>query len=376
MIKINDNFKSLIPPLTESEYAELEASILAEGCREALITWNDWIVDGHHRYEICTKYNIPFHTQEKEFESEDAAKVWIISNQLARRNISDYLRFELKEKRKDILLERGREKKRVAGKEARDIQLGVLPIIGKTPEEPHDTRQIIADELGWSHSKFAMAELVAKHAPEELKEELRADKVSINEAYKQVRRELSRKEAIEKLNNIEEQQVKEISGVFDVIVIDPPWEVKKIERDVAPNQVEFDYPTMSLEELKCLQIPYADNCHVWLWTTHKYLPAAFELLKSWGLNYVCTFVWHKAGGFQPFDLPQYNCEFALYARRGTPIFTDLKDFKVCFEAPRGNHSEKPEQFYDMVRRVTGGRRLDMFNRRPIEGFETWGKEAA
>jgi len=367
MIKINENFRNLIPPLSESEYSELEKSLLTEGCREPIIIWKNMIVDGHHRYEICTKHDIPFRTQEIEFQNEDEAKVWILTNQLARRNLPEFTRIELALKRKEILLAKGKEKQKQTLKQYSDT---VLSNFDKT-EEPHNTRQIIADELEISTGKVAMAEQVLKQAPEKIKDKLRRGEISINKAYK----EIKRKEILEKLDNIEEQQTKEIEGVYDVIVIDPPWEMKKIERDVAPNQVEFDYPTMSLEELKLLYVPYADNCHVWLWTTQKYLPAAFQLLKSWGLNYVCTFVWHKAGGFQPFDLPQYNCEFALYARRGTPVFTELKDFKVCFEAPRGKHSEKPEQFYAMVRRVTSGRRLDMFNRRPIEGFDTWGKES-
>jgi N6-adenosine-specific RNA methylase IME4 len=188
-------------------------------------------------------------------------------------------------------------------------------------------------------------------------------------------RETKRAEVVSRLEDIKNREVKALSGEYDVIVIDPPWPMQKIERDVAPNQTGLDYPVMQEEELHAMKIPAAKDCHMWLWTTHKFLPMALRLLQSWDFKYVCTFVWHKPGGFQPYGLPQFNCEFAIYARRGTPEFIDTKAFPVCFSAPRGAHSEKPEMFYEIVRRVTAGRRADMFNRREIAGFERWGNEA-
>ena len=62
ILKIDPEFKDLIRPLRRKEYLQLEENILDEGCRDPIIVWNDYIIDGHNRYSICTKYSIPFNT--------------------------------------------------------------------------------------------------------------------------------------------------------------------------------------------------------------------------------------------------------------------------------------------------------------------------
>ena len=88
-IQISETFKNLMPSLTEEEYNNLEQSIVTEGCRDALVLWNGYLIDGHNRYEICKKQNIPFTTSEKFFDNEHDVINWIIDNQLSRRNITD-----------------------------------------------------------------------------------------------------------------------------------------------------------------------------------------------------------------------------------------------------------------------------------------------
>ena len=74
MLKIDQEFKSLIPPLTAEEYAQLEKNVIAEGCRDALVIWQGTIIDGHIRYEICQKHSISYEIVEKDFDGREKAK--------------------------------------------------------------------------------------------------------------------------------------------------------------------------------------------------------------------------------------------------------------------------------------------------------------
>lgn len=87
-LTIDKEFQSLLLPLTPDEYQQLKQNIIEDGCREPLVIWNNIIVDGHNRYQICTHNDIPFTTVSKDFADREAVKDWIDSNQLGRRNLS------------------------------------------------------------------------------------------------------------------------------------------------------------------------------------------------------------------------------------------------------------------------------------------------
>ena len=191
-IAIDSEFQSLIPPLTDDEYQRLEKSILAEGVREPIITWNGTIIDGHNRYNICQEHGIEFTTVEREFASRDAAKIWIIENQFGRRNLSAYDRsvlaleleplYKAEAERRHVA--NGGDKKSDAYRKS-EVQNSAPPI--------HDTgksRDKLADLAGVSHDTIRKVKAIEQAAQAgnpkaiEVRDELRSgEKKSIHGAY-------------------------------------------------------------------------------------------------------------------------------------------------------------------------------------------------
>jgi len=256
MIRINENFKKLIPALTTEEFKQLEDNCLAEGIRDNIITWNGFIIDGHNRYEIACKWDLDYETESKHFDSEDDVELWMIDNQNGRRNLTDGWKYKLQQRKKEILIKKGADKKVIDGKKARDKQLGVLSTIGKTPK--HNTQREIAKTLNWSTGKVAMADIVFKKATPEIEEKVLNNEITINQAYQNIKKEEKKKnfeikkelfEVDVKPENLNQtiilgDSVKVLPTLnfksFDLLLSDPPygmdfksgWNTKdKIEND-------------------------------------------------------------------------------------------------------------------------------------------------
>lgn len=101
-LTIDPEFSALCPPLTNEERNHLEASLERDGCREPIFTWanNDGtIIDGHNRYAICSRFDIPFKTKAMLLKSRADVIEWIIANQFARRNLTEEQKSYLRGKR-------------------------------------------------------------------------------------------------------------------------------------------------------------------------------------------------------------------------------------------------------------------------------------
>ena len=163
---------------------------------------------------------------------------------------------------------------------------------------------------------------------------------------------------------------------YDIIVVDPPWPIKKIKRKSRPNQVKMDYSVMSIEEIANLQISNlaADNSWCFLWSIQKFLPTSFDILHNWGFKYQRTLTWDKQNGMCLFGF-HHRTEFVLVGYKGkVKMYPKQKAMPTIFaESSWGKHSVKPACFYDMVSKF-GDRRIDIFARKEREGWDVWGDE--
>lgn len=345
--------------MNEQEFAELKADIQEQGLLEPIITYEGKILDGRNRFMACNELGI-----KPEFVpyTGNTPLHYVVSKNLKRRHLTAaqkaFVALEIEKRLGEI------------AKKQQGTRTDIFANCEKVDFMPIRAEKQAAEIVGTGSRYVSEAKNIQEKAPD-LVPQLKAGELTIPKA----KAEINRRERAAFM--VESVDIRVPEGKYRTIVIDPPWPIEKIQREVAPNQVGFEYPTMTLTEIEKFEIPMQiadDDCHLFMWTTQKYLPDAFKILSIWGFKYIFTMVWHKPGGFQPFNLPQYNCEFILYGRKGTPEFTDLKDFPTCFDAPRREHSRKPDEFYNLIRRVAPGPRIDIFSREKRDGFDQYGNE--
>lgn len=177
VVHMDPEFQALIPAQTDEEQAALEASLLAEGCRDALVVWqgHNILVDGHHRYALCQQHGILFQVIERPFETRDDVIVWMINNQLARRNITAFVRSELALRMKDAI---------AAKAKANQGKRNDIPQIFAESFAPTDTRAELAKVASVSHETVRKVAAVTKSAPEAIKTAARSGELSVDRAYK------------------------------------------------------------------------------------------------------------------------------------------------------------------------------------------------
>ena len=190
---IDKEFENLLPPLSEEDYKGLEESIKADGCRDPLVIWGDTLVDGHNRYKICTQNNISYQIVKRDFSDREAVILWIISNQLSRRNLTAFQRSELALRLKPKLAQEAKERQgeRVDLKEDISVKSCESNRTGRTDHK-------LAKIAGVSEKTIHNTETILTKGTKEDIQEVREGKSSISGKAKEIKQREVKPEVKEK----------------------------------------------------------------------------------------------------------------------------------------------------------------------------------
>jgi len=383
-VEIDTELKNLIRPLRDDEFEKLKESILSEGIRDPLVTWNGILLDGFHRYKIAQEYGLEYKTVEIELPDKEAAKEWIYTNQLGRRNLTVY----------EASYYRGRlyESRKLNYDKNRDPS-GRFVRLGNTAEE-------IGKEYGLSEktirrdAEFSAAiDKVATEVGEEARRAILLGQANVPKKDIEVLIEVKQKapEFIEPILNGEieiSKVVREIrrkdrientptmpNGNYNVLYADPPWRYD-FGFDIH-GAADRHYHTMTIEEL--CELPIADlsedNAVLFIWVTSPKLFDAKEVIDAWGFTYKTSFIWDKIKHV----MGHYNSvrhEFLLVCVKGSfpKQNNTLHDSVISIERS-DEHSEKPEYFRHLIEEMyPNSKKIELFARKRVDGWDAWGNE--
>jgi len=385
----------LIPPMSEEDYLNLLEDIRRNGILQPIdITYNNVILDGHHRVKAAKELGIKeveVRIPELLYVDEDE---FLISVAMNRRHLTEGQKAVLANEYRKILSEKAKKERAEIAVIQREINRGNIlseTVTDKLNERHEvDTRKEASDKFKVSEWKVRTVQQIEKVAPD-VYEKLHTGELQIHEAKviaqlpedkretvleKKLETKKDIRSIVREINNAEKNQnVKPIpDGKFSIIYADPPWEY---EYSVStPRDIENHYPTLELEKIKVIKIPADDNAMLFLWAPAPKVEEGLEVMKAWGFSYRTNMVWLKdkiGTGYYA----RGKHELLLIGIKGDGIGTPLPENRpesVIF-AERTEHSKKPDIFYEIIEKMYPKHsKIELFARNKREGWEAWGNE--
>ena len=361
-LTVNPEYKALIPPLDSEEYAALEADILEkmEALEPIITNQEDVILDGHNRYEICIKHGCFYRTEIKTFDSPEDEMIYVIDSNLLRRQLTKFVVVELNLKKADIKLKK-------QARQQQGTRTDLTSSRNREKVEPIHVDEVIAKQSSVSKDTVnKVRKILGEGTPEEI-QEARSKKRTINRVTNKIKKRQNLEEAHEKGSPLMPE------GTYDIIYADPAWhyDSEASQRGKADNH----YATMTTKDICDIKVPSAENALLFLWVTNAHLEEGLRVLKAWGFKYVTNFVWVKDKiGLGWFVRGKH--ELLLLCRKGEmPHPEDHNRYSTVINAPRKEHSRKPEIVYEMIETMYPNRKyLELFSRNKREGWTMWGLE--
>jgi len=370
----------VMPPLGENEYRELKEDIEKRGVMVPVeYDENGNVLDGHHRIKVCQELGItvwPRLIRQGMTDNEKRSHALMLN--LARRHLTNEQRKPLwvEMRQSGMTLEAIAKADGTVSKSTIHEALKTVDVSdsGNVPPTITDTkgRKQPTKKPRKKKTVFVSTEVAekAQSLPTEQCNAVLYGEKKPTEAVRQVRNA----EKIEKAKSLPE-------GKYHIIYVDPPWQYRD-KRQTGDHRdstgAEDHYPTMSLDEMKALNVKdmAAKDCVLFCWATFPLLPDALEIVKAWGFTYKTAFVWDKGSG----SFGHYHnaaAELLLIGTRGsgTPQIDKRENQVQAFK--REGHSRKPDEWRKLIDKLYPvGPRVELFRRgEKLDGWEVWGNES-
>ncbi len=357
-------------PLSPPDLEELKVDIKKNGLRHPIRVFQGKILDGRHRYEACKAVGVQPHYIGFEGTDEDALAL-VVSENLARRHLN--------ESQRGIVAAKIETAKH--GRPEKDANLhlfrsGAAKKLSVSTRTVASSRKVVDsgnDELlkrvESGEMAVSLAAKIATQTPERQAEILK------DSNPKQAIKKIERSEKMAKLAPKDIRTQPETDKVYSVIYADPPWSFETRSENGKDRAADNHYPVMDTEAIMKLKAPAADDCVLFLWATAPMLPQALDVMKAWGFTYKSHLIWSKdriGTGYWA----RNKHELLLIGTKGKipPPLPGTQPESVI-HAPVGKHSEKPEQFAQLIEALfEEASKVDMFSRKERDGWDCIGNE--
>lgn len=355
----------IFPLMSDDELRELARDIGEKGLLQPIMLFEGKVLDGRNRLLACRAAGVTPRFEEWTPRDGLTPTAWVVSLNLERRHLTSDQRACCAVEVLPLLEAEAKERQEAQGERGVEGGRGKLKTLEeKIPQgftrEPQ-SRDVVAKLFNTNEHYVAEAKRLKAESPDTF-EAVKAGKIRLSRILQEKKRE-SLIQAIETTSRID--------GLYNVIAIDPPWQYANRADDVT-HRARNPYPSMTIEDIKALEIPAAEDCVLWLWTTNAFMHEAYHVLEAWGFTPKTVLTWVK-DRMGTGDWLRGQTEHCLMAVKGRPPVRLTNQTTVIY-GPLREHSRKPDEFYALVESLCPGSKLEMFARTERKGWESHGCE--
>lgn len=353
-------------PLMEGEaFERLAADILDNGLIEPVVLYDGAILDGRNRYRACQHVGVP--ARFVEYDGDNPLG-FVISKNRHRRHLTSSQLAAIAVQQEELMAELAAEAR------ARQGTRTDLPEIFQESAVNGETSDHVADLFGTNPRYIYDAKRLKEAAPD-LLQQVAIGELTIPEAKREHKERERQERRAEILEAVKDTPLAPPAPPYTLIYADPPWRYEHVRTE--SRAIENQYPTMALEDICALPVQdIADeDCVLFLWATNPKLAEAMDVIRAWGFTYRTNMVWVKDKIGMGYYARQQH-ELLLVAVKGAPGAPMPEDRQSSvIEAPRTEHSKKPDEFYTLIERLYPlSKKVELFARAPREGWAAWGNQ--